>query len=133
MARCRYSGGPRGDRIGGERRAIQSGLEHKKMSAVATLEGELEAALNDLLDEGVAGAISSTDIQGLEVCRALCELAIMAAAAWDAPPRSATERMSRDQAVIAMWPEACRRSNSPVKDAPSNFLLRRRPELEIGG
>ncbi len=36
------------------------------MSAVGTLEGELEAALNDLLDEGVAGTISFADIHRLE-------------------------------------------------------------------
>jgi hypothetical protein len=96
-----------------------------KMSVVGTLEGELEAALNDLLDEGVAGAISSADIQGLKVCRALCELTIMAAAAWNGPPQSERERLRRDEAVIAMWPEACRRTNNAVTEAPSNFLLRR--------
>jgi hypothetical protein len=104
-----------------------------KMSVAGTLEGELESALNDLLDEGVAGAISSADSQGLKVCQALCELAIMVAAAWKGPPQSEKERMRRNEAVIAMWPEACRRTNSPVTEAPSNFLLRRELQLEIGG
>jgi hypothetical protein len=41
--------------------------------------------------------------------------------------------MRRNQAVIAMWPEACRRTNSPATEAPTNFLLRSGPQLEIGG
>jgi hypothetical protein len=77
---------------------------------VRDFEEKMRDLLDELLSQVAAGEISAGDAQRvLDTSRAWNELTGIAAemGAWSCPPE---EKMRREEALIAKWPEACRRA-----------------------
>jgi hypothetical protein len=95
-------------------------LRHGPLDSM-TFKQTIRDGVADLLAEVAAGEISADDAEReLDIDKALCELIAMAAEmSWPVP---AEERMRRDEKLMALWPEACRRAGVAVSDMPTDII-----------
>jgi hypothetical protein len=89
---------------------------------VRDFEQKMRDAAGELLMQVAAGEISAEDAQReVDTCHALIELIRIAAEmrAWSCPPE---EKMRREEALIAKWPEACRTAGVGAIPLPDDMM-----------
>jgi hypothetical protein len=89
---------------------------------VRDFEQKMRDAAGGLLIQVAAGEISAEDAQReVDTCHALIELIRIAAemGAWSCPPE---EKMRREEALIAKWPQACRRARVGAIPLPDDMM-----------
>jgi hypothetical protein len=82
----------------------------------------MRVRLDNLWDQIASGALSAEDAnQKLKISEAVCKLMLIATELGLAPT-TLEERMQFDKALVALWPEACRRSGIRESNMPQELM-----------
>jgi hypothetical protein len=94
------------------------------------IEDQLRDALNELLVQKESGEITTEEFERrLNINKVVVEMIGLAAELVEREGSSPEDRvqheqafLARQQALIALWPEACRRADVPVFDFPLDLM-----------